>query len=62
MHHFLVDAVCMRISVEIDETTLKQAMALTGEKKRSGALAKAVTEFVRRRKAKELPSVGLVPS
>lgn len=43
----------MRISVEIDETTLKQAMALTGEKKRSGALAKAVTEFVRRRQARE---------
>lgn len=43
----------MRISIEIDEATLHDAMELTGEKHRSPALAKAVTEFVRRRKARE---------
>ncbi len=43
----------MRISVEIDEGILKQAMELTGDSKRSGALAKAATAFVRREKARE---------
>ncbi|MEO8350808.1 MAG: type II toxin-antitoxin system VapB family antitoxin [Chthoniobacteraceae bacterium] len=43
----------MRISIEIDEAILRDAMALTGEKNRSPALAKAVTEFVRRQKARE---------
>ncbi len=43
----------MRISVEIDEAILRDAMDLTGENNRSPALAKAVTEFVRRRKARE---------
>jgi hypothetical protein len=43
----------MRISVDIDEEVLKEVMVLTGEKNKSPALAKAVTEFVRRQKAKE---------
>ncbi len=43
----------MRISIEIDEAILADAMALTGEKNRSPALAKAVTEFVRRQKARD---------
>jgi len=43
----------MRISVDIEEDILKEAMALTGEKNKSPALAKAVTEFVRRQRAKE---------
>ena len=43
----------MRISVDIDEGVLEEVMALTGEKSKSPALAKAVTEFVRRRRAKE---------
>jgi metal-responsive CopG/Arc/MetJ family transcriptional regulator len=43
----------MRISIEIDEDILNDAMAMTGEKNRSPALAKAVTEFVRRQKARE---------
>lgn len=43
----------MRISVDIDESILEEAMALTGEKNKSPALAKAVTEYVRRQRAKE---------
>jgi hypothetical protein len=43
----------MRISVDIDEKTLREVMLLTGERNKSPALAKAVDEFVRRRRAKE---------
>ena len=43
----------MRISVDIEEDILKEVMALTGEKSKSPALAKAVTEFVRRQRAME---------
>ena len=43
----------MRISVDIEDDVLQEVMALTGEKSKSPALAKAVTEFVRRRRAKE---------
>ncbi len=41
----------MRVSVDIDEDVLEDVMKLTGEQGKSPALAKAVTEFVRRRKA-----------
>lgn len=43
----------MRISVDIDKTTLEAVMSLTGERNKSPALAKALVEFVNRRKAKE---------
>ena len=43
----------MRISVDMDDQVLNDVMALTGEKNKSPALAKAVTEFVRRQRAKE---------
>lgn len=43
----------MRISVDLDEETLKEVMALTGETRKSPALAKAIIEFTRRRRAKE---------
>jgi Arc/MetJ family transcription regulator len=43
----------MRVSVEIEDDLLEEVMSLTGEKGKSPALAKAVTEFVRRRKAAE---------
>lgn len=43
----------MRISVEIDEATLAEVIALTGEKNKSPALAKAVIEYVRRARARE---------
>lgn len=43
----------MRISVDIEERVLEEVMVLTGEKNKSPALAKAVTEFVRRQRAME---------
>lgn len=43
----------MRITVDIDEATLSDLAKITGEKKMSPAVAKAVAEFVKRRKAKE---------
>lgn len=43
----------MRISVDLDEATVAEVMALTGEKNKSPALAKAVGEFVRRARARE---------
>jgi hypothetical protein len=39
--------------VDIDEETLKEVMALTGETQKSPALAKAIVEFTYRRRAKE---------
>ena len=43
----------MRVSVDIDEETLREVMALTGETQKSPALAKAILEFTYRRRAKE---------
>lgn len=53
MQHKAANASPMRISVDIDDATLEEVMALTGEKNKSPALAKAVTGFVRREKARE---------
>lgn len=39
--------------MEIDEATLEEVMALTGEKNKSPALAKAVREYVHRQRARE---------
>ncbi len=41
----------MRVSVDIEHSLLLEVMSLTGEKGKSPALAKAIAEFVRRRKA-----------
>lgn len=43
----------MRISVDIDEATLNEVMALTGESQKSPSLARAIQEFVNRRRARE---------
>ncbi len=43
----------MRITVNIDEAILEDLARITGESKKSPAVAKAVTEFVNRKKAKE---------
>lgn len=43
----------MRISVEIDDELVTEAVALTGEKNKSPAIAKAVQQYVRRARAKE---------
>ena len=43
----------MRITVDIAPEPLAEVLRLTGERKKSPAIAKAVVEFVRRRKAQE---------
>ena len=39
--------------MEIDDSTVKDLMKITGEKMKSPAVSKAVEEFVKRKKAKE---------
>jgi Arc/MetJ family transcription regulator len=43
----------MRITIDIDERTLEDAIRLTGETKKGPAIAKAAKEFVRRQMARE---------
>ena len=43
----------MRITVDIENAVLDELAKITGETKKSPAVAKAVTEFVKRQKAKE---------
>ena len=43
----------MRITVDIDDAVLDELSKVTGESKKSPAVAKAVTEYVKRQKAKE---------
>jgi Arc/MetJ family transcription regulator len=43
----------MRITVDIDDNVLAELTKITGEEKKSPAIAKAVSEFVKRQKAKE---------
>jgi Arc/MetJ family transcription regulator len=43
----------MRITVDIDEAILADLMEITGDKNKSPAVARAVTEFVRRTRARE---------
>ncbi len=43
----------MRITVDIDDAVLDDLAKITGENKRSPAVARAVTEYVKRQKAKE---------
>lgn len=43
----------MRITVDIEDTELDELLKLTGEKKKSSAINKVVTDYLNRRKAKE---------
>jgi metal-responsive CopG/Arc/MetJ family transcriptional regulator len=43
----------MRITVEIEDKIIRDAMELTGEKNKSPAIAKAVENYVKRMRAKE---------
>lgn len=43
----------MRITVDIDEAVLADAMRLTGETKKGPAIVKAAQEFIRRQMASE---------
>lgn len=47
----------MRVSVELNETLIKEIMELTGETKMSAGIAKAAELFVNRKKA-----VGIIRS
>ena len=49
MRHFLG----MRITVDIEDTELNELLKLTGEKKKSSAVNKVVTDYLNRKKAKE---------
>lgn len=43
----------MRITVDIEDEVLSELLKITGDKNKSPAVAKAVTEFVRRKQARE---------
>jgi Arc/MetJ family transcription regulator len=43
----------MRITVDIEDSVLSDLMKITGDKNKSPAVARAVTEFVRRKQARE---------
>jgi hypothetical protein len=43
----------MRITVDIKEETLKELSVITGQPKKSPAVALAVLEYIKREKAKE---------
>jgi Arc/MetJ family transcription regulator len=43
----------MRITVDIEDDVLAELMRITGDKNKSPAVARAVTEFVRRQQARE---------
>ena len=43
----------MRVTVDIEESILDDLVNIMGETKKSPAIARAVTEFVKRTKAKE---------
>ena len=43
----------MRITVDIEESILSDLLEITGDKNKSPAVARAVTEFVRRKKARD---------
>ena len=43
----------MRITVDIEDSILNELVLMTGESKKSPAISKVVTEWVKRQKAKE---------
>jgi Arc/MetJ family transcription regulator len=43
----------MRITVDIEDDVLSELMKITGDKSKSPAVARAVTDFVRRKQASE---------
>ena len=43
----------MRITVDIEDDVLAESLKITGDKNKSPAVARAVTEFVRRKQARE---------
>ena len=47
----------MRITIDIDDETLEQAMKLTGENKKGPAITKATTEYVRRQMVRKFATM-----
>lgn len=47
----------MRITIEIDDKVLENAMKLTGETKKGPAITKAATEYVRRQMVRKFASM-----
>lgn len=47
----------MKITIDIDDETLEQAMKMTGERKKGPAINKAVTAYVRRQMAKKFATM-----
>ena len=43
----------MRVTVDIEESVLRDLLKITGDKNKSPAIARAVSEFVRRTKARD---------
>ncbi len=43
----------MRITVDIEEDVLAELLKITGDKNKSAAVARAATDFVRRKQARE---------
>ena len=43
----------MRITVDIENSILDELLKITGDKNKSPAVARAVTEYVRRKKARD---------
>jgi Arc/MetJ family transcription regulator len=43
----------MRVTVDIEDDVLAELLKITGDKNKSPAVARAVTEFVRRKQARE---------
>jgi len=43
----------MKITVELDDATLEELQAATGERKKGPAVVQAVEEFLKRKKARE---------
>lgn len=49
----MAEIACMKITVDIDDQTLEELLAATNERKKGPAVAQAVEEFLKRRKARE---------
>ena len=47
----------MRITIEIEDEVLENAMKLTGETKKGPAITKAATEYVRRQMVRKFASM-----
>lgn len=47
----------MRLTIEIDEEILENAMKLTGEAKKGPAITKAATEYIRREMVKKFANM-----